>query len=112
MSGRKNERAIDWAGLMIDQAKPPSDEDQENAPPADDGESEPGQGRLVRLSGESPTEDFEADDDLLSVVEALIFAAPEPIALEKLSQALPRVSEARLQQAIRHLAERCVQEQR
>jgi segregation and condensation protein B len=51
-------------------------------------------------------------DDLIAVLEALIFAAPEPVPMPKLSQALPRVNDARLRSALGELARRCSEQNR
>ncbi|MFO0984934.1 MAG: SMC-Scp complex subunit ScpB [Planctomycetota bacterium] len=102
---------------MIEKALMPDDGEPGLPPGAEDtGEREAADGvpgRLVRATGPEVELGLgEDDDDLVLVVEALIFAAPEPIPILKLSQALPRVAEARLLLAVRQLAARCEREHR
>ena len=60
----------------------------------------------------SVEEVLEPGDHLLSVVEALIFASPDIVYLDKLAHGIPRVPKRRIEGAVRVLAERYREEGR
>ncbi|MEW6743684.1 MAG: SMC-Scp complex subunit ScpB [Planctomycetota bacterium] len=52
------------------------------------------------------------EDDLLAVVEALLFASGEVVTLERLAQGIPRVDRKRIRAAVQALAEKYRTEER
>ena len=111
-SGREDVRPATEEALS---SVEPSDEAQAEVAdePALDGAKEVELGRPVPEVDEATKQEvFESGDDLLRIVEALIFASHDVVRLERLVHGIPRVSEEKIRAAVQILAERYREENR